>query len=168
MIKPVVQKGKKILNQKTQEITNFSDPSLKDLIRDMYETVLVEDGVGLAAPQINSNKRVFIIPEEHAPQRKTIKIPSSLIKRKKQTVFINPKIISYSEETIVIDEGCLSLLNKFYLTPRFAEVVLTAQDEKGRKFKVKAGGLLARIFQHETDHLDGILFIDRINESLSK
>ena len=168
MTKPVVQKGGKILNQKTQEVTNFSDPSLKELIKDMHETVLVEDGVGLAAPQIDSNKRIFIIPEEHAPQIKTIRIPTSLIKRKKQTVFINPKIISHSEETILIDEGCLSLRNKFYITPRFSEVVLTAQNEKGKKFKVKAGGLLARIFQHETDHLDGILFIDRINESLSK
>lgn len=168
MTKPVIQKGNKILEQKTKEITNFADPTLKKLIKEMHKTVVVEDGVGLAAPQINSDKRVFIIPPDHAPFRKTIKIPTSLIKRKRQTVFINPEIIEHSDKTIIIDEGCLSIKDKFYPTPRFTEVTLKAQDEKGRTFEVKAGGLLARIFQHETDHLNGILFIDRVNESLSK
>lgn len=168
MKKPVTQKGNKILTQKTQDITNFADPSLKKLIEDMHKTVIAEDGVGLAAPQINISKRVFIIPPEHAPLVRTIKIPTSLIKRKRQTVFINPSITKHSKKTIIIDEGCLSIKDKFYPTPRFAEVTLVAQDEKGREFIVEAGGLLARIFQHETDHLNGILFIDRVNESLSK
>ena len=134
----------------------------------MHDTVIQEDGVGLAASQINIKKRIFIIPEEYAPEIRTIRIPWSFIRPYKQTVFINPTILSRSERAIILEEGCLSVRNKFYPTTRSAEVVFESQDEKGRKFKIKAGGLLARILQHETDHLDGVLFIDRIHESLSQ
>lgn len=168
MIQPVTQRGANILRTTTEPVTDFSDPSFGGLIQDMQDTLIEQDGVGLAAPQINVAKRIFIIPPEYAPVTRAYSSPLSFLRPLKPTIFVNPMIIALSEETILLDEGCLSVRNKFYPTPRAKRVTLQAQNETGKHFTVEAEDLLARIFQHETDHLNGILFIDRIHEHLSK
>ena len=161
--KSVVQEPAGVLRKKAEKIMKFNTPELKELILDMKDTVLEEDGVGLAAPQINVSKSIFIIPDDYAPEIRTMH-PGTWLYPRVQTVFINPEIIYYSKEKEEIEEGCLSVKGKYHPTVRSYGVVIRAQNEKGKKFKIKEEGLLARIFQHETDHLNGILFIDRLHE----
>ncbi len=161
-IREVVQDPNPILHKTAEKITDFNSPDLQNLIKEMRKTLRAEDGAGLAAPQINVSKSVFVIPEEYAPKVRTIFIPASLLKPLQPSVYINPEIIEYSEDKEVVEEGCLSIKGKYHPTPRSYKVTLRAQNEDGRKFTVEATGLLARIFQHETDHLNGVLFTERI------
>lgn len=128
----------------------------------MKNTLKEQDGVGLAAPQIGESLSIFVIPDYISPKLRTPLIPFSLLKPLRPTVFINPKITHYSEEKETIEEGCLSIRRIFRHTPRSRMVKIKARDEHGRSFSVPAEGLLARVFQHETDHLNGILFIERL------
>lgn len=164
MIHKVIQDPNSILHKKTKDITNFRDAKLLQLIKNMKDTLKKEDGVGLAAPQINVSLNVFVIPEEYAQKTRKISAPFSFLKPHWPIVFINPKIIYHNKKTEEMDEGCLSVKGVYYKITRSYEVMLQARDEKGRKFKVRAEGLLARIFQHETDHLNGLLFLDRLHE----
>ncbi len=168
MTRPVIQRGAKILREKTKEISDFKSAELKELIRDLKDTLIQQEGLGIAAPQIGDNRKVFVIPEDQAPEVKTLKRPFSFIRPLRPTVFINPKIISHSEKTIIEHEGCLSIRDKFYPTKRYEEATIRAQNETGMLFTAKGADLLARIFQHETDHLNGILFVDKVYEQLSK
>lgn len=138
----------KILRTKSQKVADFSDPKLRKLISDMKETLdSTDSGLGLAAPQIGENIRLFVLS------------PSLC----ENTVFINPTI-SKSLRQVRLQEGCLSLPKIFGYLKRSKTVKITALDENGKKFKLKAEGLLAQAFQHEIDHLDGILFIDKTKE----
>jgi peptide deformylase len=127
----------------------------------MKETLLEQEGVGLAGPQINEALAIFVIPDELAPKVRTPFAPLSYLSPLRITVFVNPEIIYYSPEIETIEEGCLSIKGLYKPTPRSLEVKIKALDHRGRKFTVSAKGLLARIFQHETDHLKGIVFIER-------
>src|SRR3989344_2238677 len=160
MIKPVVQDPDPVLHKKADPITRFNSTDLKKLIKDMKETLVEQDGLGLAAPQIGVALRIFVIPANVAPSVKTASIPKSLIKPIKPTVFINPEITFYSKDKETSDQGCLSVKAIFRSTPRSRKIKRKALDEQGRKLSVSAEGLLARIFQHETDHLNGTLFIE--------
>lgn len=163
-MRPVVQSPEPVLRTPTEPIRDFSDPSFGGLVSDMKDTLRQQDGLGLAATQIGVSKRIFIIPAEYAPRVRTLWSPSSLIKPLEPTVFINPTLSDYSKEEEILDEGCLSIREKFYPTPRATRVTISAQTERGVRFKVRAEGLLARIFQHETDHLNGVLYVDRLRE----
>ncbi|MEX2008437.1 MAG: peptide deformylase [Candidatus Spechtbacterales bacterium] len=162
MVQPVVQDPDPVLHNVTEPVKNFNDPELAKLLKDMKDTLAEQEGLGLAALQIGVSKSIFVIPPEHAPEVRTPYAPLSYLKPLKPTVFMNPKILRYSEEKETLEEGCLSIRGLFRPTPRSYAVTLQAQDERGRKFKIKADQLLARIFQHETDHLNGVLFIERI------
>jgi peptide deformylase len=126
-----------------------SDPQLKTVIRTMQEIIKDKGGLGLAANQINFLKRVIIITDSPQDPKKNKYIP-----------YINPKIISHSQETQTAKEGCLSVPNKEVKIKRFKKVTILAEDERGQRIKIKAKDLLARIFQHEIDHLNGKLIID--------
>lgn len=167
-VKPILQEPNKVLRTKTNLVTDFSDPTFGGLIEDMKDTMLQQNGAGLAAPQIGVSKRIFVINQQDAPKIRTIFAPMSFIRPLYPTVFVNPKIIYYSKETEIHEEGCLSILDRFYPTLRSSSVTLQAQTEKGVRFKAHAQGMLARIFQHETDHLNGTLYVDRIKEQLNK
>lgn len=163
MVQKVLQNPNPILHKRTLPITQgFGSKFLNRLIRDMKNTLKEQDGVGLAAPQIGESLSIFVIPYDISPKVRTPMIPFSLLKSLRPTVFINPEITYYSEEKETIEEGCLSISGIFRHTPRSRKVKIKARDERGRRFSVSAEGLLARIFQHETDHLNGILFIERI------
>lgn len=162
-IKSVAQEPEPVLRKKAEQVTDFKDSKLKELIKDLEDTVIEEDGVGIAAPQIGVSLSVFHIPEEYAPRVRTIN-PATWIKPKPQTIFINPKIINYSEEKDTNAEGCLSVKGMFEEVTRSYRVTIEAQNLSGKKFRVSGEGLMARIFQHETDHLNGMLFIDRLHK----
>lgn len=163
-ITPVVQDPDPVLHTIAKEIKNFKDPSLKDLISDMKDTLVEEDGLGLAAPQIGVSLSVFVIPDEYAPEVRRFLSPLTFLRPMKPTVFINPKIIRYGKDREEMDEGCLSVRDVYKPITRSYEVTIKARNEKGQKFTFTANKLLARIFQHETDHLNGILFLDRLHE----
>jgi len=142
-----------ILRRKTQEVRveELKDPKVKRLIFGMLETMKAEKGVGLAAPQVGSNLRIC-----------TIKIGEEA------AVLINPRIKSSSRKKDVFEEGCLSFPGKFFQVERPTKVKAQARNIEGEKIKIKASGLLARVLQHEIDHLDGILVIDRAVKSKAK
>ena len=128
-------------------VTEFNE-KLRQLVADMIETMYAENGIGLAATQVNIHQRVVVIDlseERNQPQ-----------------VFINPEIISKSGDT-TYEEGCLSVPQNYANVERAAEVTVKAQDAEGNPFEVNANGLLAICLQHELDHLVGKLFIDYLS-----
>ena len=144
MILDVVKLGQDILREKSEPIPEVTD-EIRTLAEDMFETMIATDGVGLAGPQIGKNIRIFVAIADDDVRR----------------VFINPQIIKTSEELSDYDEGCLSIPQVYETIRRPAKVTVQAINEHGNPFTLEADGLLARIIQHEYDHLEGILFIDR-------
>ena len=131
--------------------SEFGSDELLDLIKAMKaEAVQDHDGVALAAPQLGVNKRIFVIAERSYKNGQ----------KWKPEVFINPEIVDSSKKMVTVHEGCLSVRGIYGSTDRYKNITVNAYDEMGNKFTYGAGGLIAHIIQHETDHLDGILFID--------
>jgi len=116
-----------------------------------------DDGVALAAPQIGLSKRIFVVNPMVYREETKYKGPMEL-------TFINPKIIKASRDKKLMEEGCLSVRPLYGKVRRSSRVTLEAFDVEGRKFQITASGLLAQVFQHETEHLDGILFVDKAKE----
>jgi peptide deformylase len=131
--------------------TEFGTKELKEIIRTMQAALAKEnDGVALAAPQVGVSKRIFVVaPSSYEETAKW-----------KPLVFINPKLVKTSKKMKEYQEGCLSVRWIYGKTNRHVSATVEAADENGNKFSFGASGLLAHIFQHEIDHLDGILFID--------
>ena len=140
--------GDEILKEKCEKVTKF-DSALEMLVEAMYDTLEEADGVGLAGPQVGVPQRLFVV---------------WLADGTKKT-FINPEILETSVETCPYEEGCLSLPGVYHNVIRPAKVKVFAQDVKGHSFTLEASGLMARVIQHENDHLDGKLFIDRLSEA---
>ena len=149
-IKKVVRYGEASLRQPSKEVHKVSQ-KVKNLVADLLDTMYAQNGVGLAAPQIGENVRIFVIDVS------TNNEPLNPI------VFINPKIIKKSGACIS-HEGCLSFPEAFTDVKRYENVMVKALDRNGRSFVLEAkdGTLLARAIQHEFDHLDGVLFIDHV------
>jgi len=125
---------------------------LKRLIDEMFITLKKSNGIGLAAPQIGRNIRLFIVQLEENDGM----------------VFINPEIIRTSDEQCSMEEGCLSIPKVYEKVIRPKDVTLQYMDINGRKQLIQATGLLARVIQHEYDHLNGVLFVDRLEEELKE
>ena len=150
-IREIVTTPEPVLRRKARKVTEFG-PELQKLIDDMVETMREAPGVGLAAPQVNVSQRVIVVEygkddDEEAPL--------------KLYTLVNPEITHFSSETVLGDEGCLSVIGFQGEVERAVEVTVKAMNRKGKPVKVKAKGWLARIFQHEIDHLDGVLFVDK-------
>ena len=147
------------LRQKAKKVTRFT-PGLKTLGQDMLETMRHHQGVGLAGPQIGVMQRIFVaeIPESRGEEEEPH--PQS----GQSYILVNPEIVKTSTETSEGQEGCLSIPGMQGLVERSAWVEVKAQNINGKKFKLKVDGFLARIFLHEIDHLNGVLFIDHIKE----
>lgn len=147
-VKRVLQYGEKSLREPSKEVHKVSK-KIQELVQDLLETMYAKNGVGLAAPQIGVNYRVFVIDVSKNDE------PLNPI------VFINPKIIKKSG-AVVAQEGCISFPEAYTDVRRYANVMVKALDRHGRPFVMEAkdGELLARAIQHENDHLDGVLFID--------
>ncbi len=152
MTQTIVQKGNSVLHQKAQivAIDDIAQPKIKTVIKAMKKTLAeCNDGLALAAPQIGQALRIFVI---------TGKLFTTKEKGQSDLVFINPKIIKTSSKTKLMEEGCLSVRWLYGKVKRAEKATVEAYNEQGRKFQLSGSGLLAQIFQHEIDHLDGILF----------
>lgn len=137
-------------------VVSIFDAALRQLVDDMLETMYAADGIGLAAPQIGVSSRIFVIDLSAAKGiEDAVRAPS---------VFINPVITATSSAFQKQKEGCLSFPGEFEEIERFKGVEIKAQDLKGAFFFIRAEGLLAVAFQHEMDHLDGVLMTDRIGQ----
>jgi peptide deformylase len=150
----IITIGHPTLRQKARKVTKFG-PGLKQLIDDMTETMHQAPGVGLAAPQVNVAERVIVV---ELPADEEEGTPAEFY------AFVNPEIIKTSHEVEDGQEGCLSVPGYVGEVPRYTMVVVRGQDARGKPQRVRAKDYLARIFQHEIDHLDGVLFIDRVED----
>lgn len=155
MIFPIYVYGNAVLREVSKEITP-DYPNLNDLIANMFETMYASEGVGLAAPQIGLSIRLFVIDatvmNDEYPEVKDFK-----------KVFINPRIISEEGEEWYYNEGCLSVPFIREDVLRKSTITIEYVDEQFKPHKQVYSGVQARIIQHEYDHLDGILFIDKIS-----
>lgn len=161
MVLDIVQDGADILREKAEPVPErlFGAPELKKIVADMADTVAKEpDGVAIAAPQVGIGYRIFLVRydrmEPLAEGEKMEDRPADV------GVFINPKLSKLSRKSEEVDEGCLSVRGLYGSTVRKERATVEARDEDGVAFTRGAGGLLAQAFQHEMDHLEGILFVD--------
>lgn len=157
----VSQLGSKVLRDKAEPVSSeeLESEEFQDLIDNAIATVVDVDGLGIAAPQVYVSKRLFIIaskPNSRYPNAPVIE----------PTVIINPEIIEVSEEDIVKDwEGCLSIPGIRGLVPRYNSIKVRHLDREGKQVEKKYNGFPARIFQHEFDHLEGLVFLDRLESN---
>jgi len=156
-IRPVLRMGDPFLLQRATEVNDFNTPELETLISDMLDTMKAEDGVGLAAPQIGVGLRVVVFGFEDNPR-----YPDALSVPK--TVLINPVITPLSDDMDENWEGCLSVPGMRGLVPRYKSIKYKGFDEQGNSIEVAATAFHARVVQHECDHLDGILYPQRIKD----
>jgi len=155
----ILQRGEPVLSAIAKPILNVHAAEIKRLIIDLKTTVAQAKGVGIAAPQVGISLRLFIMcsaPSERYPDAPLLA----------PAVIINPAILSTSEQQELAWEGCLSVQGKRALVPRYSTIDVSYIDEAGVAHNQTLTGFLARIFQHELDHLDGITFLERLdNES---
>jgi peptide deformylase len=148
MIRPILRYGEAALHAAARPVERFDD-ELRDLLRDMIETMYAAPGIGLAAPQIGMPLRVFVI--DVTAGQKTGELHT----------IVNPSFVTCTGMQME-EEGCLSIPGFNATVVRPARAVVTGVDEKGREKVIEGSGLLARALQHEMDHLDGALFVDRL------
>ena len=146
--------GDQVLRQSAKRISKV-DESVRELARDMLRSMYSSSGIGLAAPQVGIHKQLLVIdldPENAATP---------------PMVLINPEIRSFGSAIETYEEGCLSIPGVYLNVVRPSVVDVTYRDEQGRPQRLKADGLLSRCIQHEMDHLNGVLFVDRVTDELS-
>jgi len=149
-IREIITVPNKTLNRKSQRVTDFGD-DLQTLIDDLVETMRDAPGVGLAAPQVKVLQRVLVV---EFGDEEDEEVPPKLY------TLVNPEISRKSKETVLGIEGCLSIPELVGEVERSVAVTIKGQNRRGQAMKLKASGWLARIFQHEIDHLNGVLFTD--------
>lgn len=162
IIKEVTQVGNPIIRNRSKQVTNFKDKEVLKLVKDLTDSMRHHGLVGMAAPQIGVNLRIFVSEIKKTKFRK----PKDLDGLR---VFINPKILNFSIKKASGYEGCGSVADSglFGSVTRPEKVIVKAFDSKGNIFELKAKGLLARIIQHEIDHLDGKVFLDILKDTKS-
>ena len=140
--------GAPVLRQRAAEVEAVDD-DVRRLVRDMFDTMYAANGQGLAAPQVGVSRRIIVldVPQSDAPAY----------------ALINPRVVEQSNETARAEEGCLSIPGVSDMVERPAKVVVEALNAEGAPVRIEADGELARCLQHEIDHLDGILYIDRLS-----
>lgn len=148
MLRPIVMYPDPVLLTRAAPVTRVTD-TVRELVRDMFETMAAAEGVGLAAPQVGVSRRVIVVDV------------SPVEKDRPPFALVNPEIVAH-RGLVEGKEGCLSIPGVEGFVPRHELVVVRGQDERGDPVRLEATGFLARVLQHEIDHLDGVLFIDRI------
>lgn len=153
----VVQLGEPVLRQQAKPVVDL-DQQLSRLIEDLITTVRQTNGVGIAAPQVGKSQRLFIVashPNPRYPEAPTME----------PTAMINPKLLAHSEEMLKDWEGCLSIPGLRGLVPRYQEIEVEYTNPAGQLQKQILTNFVARIFQHELDHLNGVVFLDRLDST---
>jgi peptide deformylase len=154
-IRPIIQPDNPVLRKKAVRVNSF-DKKFQTLVDDMVETMIAAPGTGLAAPQVAVSQRVIVVqlPDDEESRKQHGDEAGKLY------VVANPEIIKASKEMVEGVEGCLSIPGYYGLVDRHETIVVTGQDRHGKPFRKKASDWLARVFQHEIDHLNGQLYID--------
>ena len=145
----IVTEPNEVLHKTLLQVNNVT-PEIKALISDMRNTMIETHGVGLAANQVGQDLQIFVIDAKLAEKNG---VPDA---------YINPEITEYSKDLAEAEEGCLSIPNYWHQIKRSKKIKIKAMDENGKKIKIKARGFLARVLQHEYDHLQGILIKDLV------
>ena len=162
MILPIIAYGSNVLKVKASSV-DTEDPNLNRLIADMWETMYNANGVGLAAPQIGESLRLFVIDASSFAQHEEFTPDEIKVLKDFKRVFINPKMIAETGEEWNFTEGCLSIPNIREDVSRKKEINIHFLDEQFKEQTLTLDGLAARIVQHEYDHIEGILFTDRLS-----
>ncbi|MBI4134591.1 MAG: peptide deformylase [Candidatus Sungbacteria bacterium] len=167
MIREILTEPNPILRKRSREVNpaQVSSREIQDAIQDLKDTLKnSEDGIGIAAPQASISLRIFIISEE-AKHLDDERPPAD--KEWKQHVYINPIITKYARKKVEGIEGCLSVPGKYGVVERPEKVEITAYDDRGKPFIQGASKFHARVLQHELDHLDGVLFVDKVKRFIT-
>lgn len=154
----IAQLGAKVLRQQAEVVQHVDSPDIQQIIKDMQTTLAAAQGVGLAAPQISRLKRIIIVASRPITRYPTapLMVP---------TVMVNPVFETLSDEKEKDWEGCLSIPGIRALVPRFKAINVQYTDEQGRLIEQKLEGFVARVFQHEADHLEGKVYLDRVEST---
>ena len=159
-IRKTIQIGDLRLKKKNKIVKNFHDPKVKKVIKDLIDTMQSRTLIWIAAPQIGENYKIFVTQPRKTKYRK---MPF----KDKVRVYVNPKIVKASKEEIIIWEGCGCVgIKDLFFGPvkRPKEVTVQAYDQRGKKFQIRCNGILARVILHEIDHLNGIEFIEKVDD----
>ncbi len=154
----IAEMGNPVLRERAREVEDIHDPGVQSFIDDLIATGISANGVGIAAPQVDVPKRIFIISS-----RPNVRYPDAPLMEPEAV--INPEIISCSDETVKDWEGCLSIPGIRGLVPRHTSVRVKYVSRDGRVEERELTDFIARIFQHEYDHLNGVLFLDRLESN---
>lgn len=154
----IIQLGDPVLRAKAQLVENVQDLRIQKLIDDLITTVKQANGVGIAAPQVRVSDRLFVVASRPNPR-----YPNA--PEMEPTAMINPKILAHSTDIIKGWEGCLSIPGIRGLVPRYQAIEVEYTDQNGKLQKQEMTDFVARVFQHEYDHLDGIVFLDRLEST---
>ena len=146
--------GDRVLRQPAKRISKVND-EIRQIVVDMLQTMYSNDGIGLAAPQVGINKQLLVIDIELKDESKP------------PLVMINPEIKNMGGDLVTGEEGCLSIPEVFLDVVRPDQVEVSYRDEDGKPQKLVTNGLLARVIQHEMDHLNGVLFVDRVKNAVA-
>lgn len=155
----IAQLGNPILRQVAQPVSNPNDRSIRKLIDSLIATAASVSGVGIAAPQVSQSYRLFIVAS-----RPNSRYPNAPLME--PTAMINPSILAHSSEIVKDWEGCLSLPGIRGLVPRYQAIEVEYTSQEGQLHRQELKDFVARIFQHELDHLNGIVFVDRLESTL--
>jgi peptide deformylase len=154
-VRKITSLGHPILRQRARAIANFTDPYLESLIEDLLLTAEKFHGVGIAAPQVAQSVRLFIVASRPTPRYPEAPVMTP-------TPLLNPRLLAHSEEVVKGWEGCLSVQGLRGLVPRYREVEVEYWNPQGEQKRQVFQDFIARIFQHELDHLDGKVFLERL------
>jgi peptide deformylase len=159
-VKKTIQIGDPILKKKNKIVKRFTSSKVKQVVSDLIDTMRKIGLIGMAAPQIGENYKIFVTEPRKTKAR-------NLPFKDNVRVYINPKLVSTSKEEIIIWEGCgcVGTVDVFFgPVKRAREITVDAFDEKGKKFRIHTDGILARVILHEMDHLNGIEFIEKVDD----
>ncbi len=162
----IARMGHPVLRQRARAVPDPADPEVQRLVADMVDTMIDAPGVGLAAPQVHVGWRVIVF--RVPPERTATEAPADAADQAggpppdRVTALINPEIVPLGDAKLVAPEGCLSIPGLRGLVPRFARIRYRGLSPEGRQIECEASGFHARVVQHEVDHLDGILYLDRM------
>jgi peptide deformylase len=154
----IAQLGAKVLRQKAETVVDVYDVEIRQIIEAMLSTLAATQGVGIAAPQISESKRIIIIASRPTPRYPSAPLMEPI-------VMINPDFQPLSEAQEQGWEGCLSIPGIRALVPRYREIMIRYTDQQGGLIESKLTGFVARVFQHETDHLEGVTYLDRVENN---
>jgi peptide deformylase len=157
-IREIITTPDPVLRQRAKKVRAVTK-NIQTLMDDMVETMRVAPGVGLAAPQVGISQRVIVVEFKEESED-----PEAPPKPAKLYTVANPEIIRHSVDTEIANEGCLSIPGYIGEVERYDSVTVKGLNRNGDPFRIKAKGWIARIFQHEIDHLDGVLYIDRATQ----